>query len=243
MDYDAIVEELVAANRILAAQGVVDAFGHVSARHPQKPDRFLLARSISPELVEANDIMEFTLEGVAVDPRGRKGYLERYIHGGLYEARPDVQSVVHNHSRGVIPFGLTGQKLQPVVHSSGTIGSEVPVWDAREVFGDTDLLVSNVAMGRDLAKAFGGGNCALMRGHGCTVAGKSIREAVYTAFYLEVNAGLQLEASRMGKINFLTPGEIEKVSARLAQGKPGEGFDRFWEYWRRRAGLGSSNRS
>lgn len=243
MDYDAIVEELAAANRILAAQGVVDAFGHVSARHPQKPDRFLLARSISPELVEAADIMEFTLEGVAVDARGRKGYLERFIHGGLYEARPDVQSVVHNHSRSVIPFGLTEQKLRPVVHSSGTIGNEVAVWDAREVFGDTDLLVSNVAMGRDLAKSFGGGNCALMRGHGCTVVGKSIREAVYTAFYLEVNAGLQLEASRLGKINFLTPGEIEKVSARLAQGKPGEGFDRFWEYWRRRAGVSASNRS
>ena len=243
MDYDAIVVELVAANRILAAQGVVDAFGHVSARHPHKTDRFLLARSISPELVEANDIMEFTLEGVAVDPRERKGYLERYIHGGLYEARPEVQSVVHNHSRSVIPFGLSEQKLRPVVHSSGTIGNEVPVWDAREVFGDTDLLVSNVAMGRDLAKAFRGGTCALMRGHGCTVAGKSIREAVYTAFYLEVNAGLQLEASRLGKINFLTPGEIEKVSTRLAQGKPGEGFDRFWDYWRRRAGVGPSNRS
>jgi ribulose-5-phosphate 4-epimerase/fuculose-1-phosphate aldolase len=238
-----IIEELVAANRILAAQGVVDAFGHVSVRHPERPERFLLARSISPELVNSEDIMEFTLEGVAVDSSGRKGYLERFIHGGLYEARPDVQSVVHNHSHSVIPFGLTEQKLQALVHSSGTIGSEVPVWDARQNFGDTDLLVSSIEMGRDLARAFGNGNCALMRGHGCTVAGKSIREAVYTAFYLEVNAGLQLEASRLGKVNFLTPGEIEKVNARLSQGKPGEGFDRFWEYWCRRAGVASRNGS
>ncbi len=236
-DYDAIVKDLVAANHILAVQGVVDAFGHVSARHPQKHDHFLLARAKSAELVEAHDIMEFTLDGAAVDARGRKLYLERFIHGGLYETRPDVHSVVHSHSRSVIPFGVTGKKLRPVVHSSGTIGSEVPVWDAQRSFGDTDLLVSNVSMGRDLGGAFGTGNCALMRGHGSTVAGKSIREAVYTAYYLELNAGLQLEAGRLGEVTFLTPGEIEKVNARLSQGKPGEGFDRFWEYWCRRAGV------
>lgn len=235
--YAPIVEELVAANRILAAQGVVDAFGHVSVRHPERPNRFLLSRSVSPELVEADDILEYDLQSAPVDSRGHKAYLERFIHGSLYEARPDIQSVVHNHSRSVIPFGLTQEKLRPVVHSSGTIGNEVPVWDAQRTFGDTDLLVSSVAMGRDLARAFGNGNCVLMRGHGCTVAGKSIREAVYTAFYIEVNAGLQLEASRLGKVNFLTPGEIEKVNARLSQGKPGEGFSRFWEYWCRRAGV------
>lgn len=240
--YAPIVEELVAANRILAAQGVVDAFGHVSVRHPERANRFLLSRSISPELVEADDILEYDLQGAAVDSRGHKGYLERFIHGSLYEARPDIQSVVHNHSRSVIPFGLTQEKLRPVIHSSGTIGSEVPVWDARHAFGDTDLLVSSIAMGRDLARAFGNGNCVLMRGHGCTVAGKSIREAVYTAFYLEVNAGLQLEASRLGKVNFLTPGEIERVNARLSQGKPGEGFSRFWEYWCRRAGVNCDSR-
>ena len=236
-DYDAVVEDLVAANRILAVQGVVDAFGHVSARHPQKQDRFLLSRAKSPELVEADDIMEFTLDGAAVDAHGQKSYLERFIHGGLYEARPDVQSVVHSHSRSVIPFSVTTQKLRPVVHSSGTIGSEVPVWDAQHNFGDTDLLVSNVSMGRDLGRTFGAGNCALMRGHGSTVSGSSIREAVYTAYYLEVNAGLQLDAGRLGEVTFLTPGEIERVNSRLRQGKPGEGFDRFWQYWCRRAGL------
>jgi ribulose-5-phosphate 4-epimerase/fuculose-1-phosphate aldolase len=242
-DYDAIIEDLVAANRILAAQGIVDAFGHVSARHPQKHNRFLLSRAQSPELVEADDILEFTLEGLAIDSGGRKEYLERFIHGGLYEARLDIQSVVHSHSRSVIPFGITEQSLRAVVHSSGMIGSEVPVWDAQSNFGDTDLLVSNISMGRDLGRAFGNGNCALMRGHGSTVAGKSIREAVYTAFYLEVNADLQLEASRLGKITFLTPGEVEKVNSRLNQAKPGEGFDRFWEYWCRRAGVNFSTRS
>src|ERR1700676_5451546 len=136
-DYGVIVEDLVAANRVLAAQGVVDAFGHISARHPQKNDRFLLSQAKSPELVEANDIMEFTLKGLAVDSQGRKGYLERFIHGGLYEVRPDIQSVVHSHSRSVIPFGITEERLRPVVHSSGTIGSEVPVWDAQHSFGDT----------------------------------------------------------------------------------------------------------
>jgi ribulose-5-phosphate 4-epimerase/fuculose-1-phosphate aldolase len=198
---------------------------------------------LSPELVEADDIMEFTFDGVAIDSQGRKGYLERFIHGGLYEARPDIQSVVHSHSRGVIPFGITQEKLRPVVHSSGIIGREVPIWDPQPSFGDSDLLVSNPSMGRDLAAAFGNGNCALMRGHGSTVAGKSIREAVYTAFYLEVNAELQIEASRLGKTTFLTPGEIERVNLRLSQAKSGEGFDRFWEYWCRRAGVKLRTRS
>jgi len=238
--YEDTVRELVAANRILAAQGVMDAFGHVSVRHPQKRNCFLLSRSVSPELVKADDILEYTLLGEAFDRQGPKGYLERFIHGALYEARPDVQAVVHSHSRSVIPFGLTNEKLRPLVHSSATIGTEVPVWDVQQNFGDTDLLVSDVSMGRDLARAFGKGNCVLMRGHGCTVAGKSIRDAVYMAFYLEVNAGLQLEANRLGKVKFLTPGEIEKVNARLSQGNPGEGFNRFWEYWCRRAGVESN---
>ena len=236
-DYNVVLEDLVAANRILAAEGVVDAFGHVSARHPEKPDRFLLSRAKSPELVEADDIMEFTREGVATDSRERAGYVERFIHGGMYEARPGVQSVVHSHSRSVICFSVSAEKLRPLMHTAATIGREVPVWDARTNFGDTDLLVSSVSMGRDLARASGDGSCIFMRGHGCTVVGKSIREAVYTAFYLEANADLQLKASRFGKVTFLTPGEIERASARLTQTKPGEGFDRAWEYWCRRAGV------
>jgi ribulose-5-phosphate 4-epimerase/fuculose-1-phosphate aldolase len=173
---EALIEDLVAANRILAAERVVDAFGHVSARHPEDAARFLMSRSKSPQIVVKSDIMEFALDGEPVDARGRKTHLERYIHAGLYEARPDIQCVVHNHSRSVISFAITEEKLKPVVHSCATIGHEVPVWDAQEKFGDTDLVVSDMPMGRDLARAVGNGTCILMRGHGCTVAGKSIRE-------------------------------------------------------------------
>jgi ribulose-5-phosphate 4-epimerase/fuculose-1-phosphate aldolase len=234
---DSLIEDLVAANRILATEGIVDAFGHVSARHPDDARRFLLSRARSPELVEPADIMEFTLDGDPADSRGGKPYLERFIHAALYQIRPDIQSVVHSHSHGPIPFGLTGEKLRPVVHSSATLGGEVPVWDAQAKFGDTDLLVSNISMGLDLARAVGAGNCVLMRGHGSTVVGKSIREAVYTAVYLEVNAELQWRASHLGKAIFLSPGEIERINLRLSQAKPGEGFNRSWEYWCRHAGI------
>jgi ribulose-5-phosphate 4-epimerase/fuculose-1-phosphate aldolase len=237
---DALIEDLVAANRILATENVVDAFGHVSVRHPEDADRYLMSRAKSPELVDSDDIMEFTLDSAPVDARGRKPYLERFIHGALYEARPDIQSVVHNHSRSVIPFGITREKLRPVMHSCATIGHEVPVWDAQDTFGDTDLLISDMTMGRDFARVVGDGTCALMRGHGCTVAGRSLREAVYTAVYLEVNADLQWKASRFGKLKFLSPGEIEKINSRLGQGKPGEGYDRSWEYWCRRAGIANT---
>jgi HCOMODA/2-hydroxy-3-carboxy-muconic semialdehyde decarboxylase len=233
----ALTRELVAANRILASEGIVDAFGHVSVRHPKNPGRYLMSRARSPELVEAADILEFALDGVPVKPRAPKPYLERFIHGALYEARADIQAVVHTHSRSVIPFSVSEEKLRPLVHSSATIGHEVPVWDAQDKFGDTDLLVTNMGMGRDLARAIGGGTCALMRGHGCTVAGKSLREAVYTAIYLEVNAELQAKASRFGNVKYLTPGEIAAINVRLYQGKPGEGFNRAWEYWSRRAGV------
>ena len=239
---DVLIEDLVAANRILANENVVDAFGHVSVRHPEDAGRYLMSRAKSPELVESNDIMEFTLEGAPINVSGPKPYLERFIHGALYEARPDIQSVIHNHSRSVIPFGITGEKLRPVMHSCATIGHEVPVWDAQDTFGDTDLLISDMPMGRDLARVVGNGTCALMRGHGCTVAGRSIREAVYTAVYLEVNADLQWKASHFGKLTFLSPGEIEKINSRLGHAKPGEGYDRSWEYWCLRAGIANLRR-
>ena len=231
----ALLEELVTANHILASEGVVDAFGHISVRSPDNSERYFLSRARSPELVELDDIMEFTLEGEPIDARGRKPYLERFIHGAIYQARPDVQSVVHNHSRSVVPFAVTGAPLRPIVHSCATIGFHIPVWDAQEKFGDTTLLVSDMEMGRDLATVLGRNRSALMRGHGCTVVGNSIKEAVYTAVYLEVNANLQLQASRLGPITFLTAGEVEKISSRLRDAKPGEGYDRAWEYWRSRA--------
>jgi len=177
-----LIEELVTANRILARENVVDSFGHISVRHPGNPQRYLLSRSRAPDCIERDDIMEFTLDGAAVDARSRAPYLERFIHGALYEARPDVMSVVHNHSESVIPFGVTGRPIKPIFHMGASIGHQVPVWDSRDHFGDTSLLVENMDMGRDLAKRIGAGVCALMRGHGATVAARSRSSCTFSAF-------------------------------------------------------------
>jgi len=232
-----LIEDVVAANCILAAENVVDAFGHVSARHPENPDHYLIARALPPELITAEDIMEIALDGEVVGGDTRKPYLERYIHGAIYEARPEVKAVVHSHSRSVIPYSVTDEKLRPIVHSCATIGCDIPVWDAQTAFGDTNLLISNMAMGQDFAKILGQNNTALMRGHGCTVIGRSVREAVYTAVYLEVNAGLQMQASRFPPVKFLSEGEVKIICERLANAKPNEGYDRAWEYWCRHAGI------
>jgi HCOMODA/2-hydroxy-3-carboxy-muconic semialdehyde decarboxylase len=229
---DVIIEELVTANRILATEGIVDSFGHVSVRHPERADRYLLSRARAPERIEADDIMEFTLEGDPVDARGRKPYLERFIHGALYEARPEVQSVVHNHSPSTIPFGITGKTLRPLLHMCASIGHKVPLWDSHDKFGDTALLVENMKMGRDLAKLVGKGRTALMRGHGAVVVGQSIRHAVFIANYLELNAKLQMQAMAMGRIKFLTAGEVDKIIGRTAPFT----LNRAWENWCRRAG-------
>ena len=226
------LEELVTANRILASERVVDAFGHVTIRHPASADRYLMARARAPQCVEVEDVMEFTLDGTALDPRDRKAYAERHIHGAIYEMYPAVRAVVHNHSPSVIPFGITGTPLRPVMHMCASMGARVPVWDSRTAFGDTNLLVTSMAMGRDLATALGTGTVALMRGHGCVVAGASLREVVFNAVYLELNAELQLKAAALGSITFLSDGEIEAVLATRSSFT----YERAWEYWCRRAG-------
>ena len=227
-----IVEELVTANRILATENIVDSFGHISVRHPERKDRYLLSRARAPERIEAADIMEFTLEGDPVDARDRKPYLERFIHGAIYEGRPDVVSVVHNHSPSTIPFGITGKRMKPLLHMCASIGHTVPTWDSHDKFGNTALLVSDMKMGRDLAKRVGKGRTALMRGHGAVIAGNSIRHAVYVSIYLELNAKLQMQAMQMGKIKFLYPGEVDAVIARTGP----YGINRAWENWCRRSG-------
>jgi ribulose-5-phosphate 4-epimerase/fuculose-1-phosphate aldolase len=224
-------EELVTANRILAREGVVDSFGHVSARHPDDPGRFLLSRARAPDCIEEGDIMEYTLAGAAVGAGAGAPYLERFIHGGIYEARPDVFSVVHNHSPSVIPFGVTGRKLKPLLHMCANIGHEVPIWDSHDKFGDTALLVDSMDMGRDLARAMGAGRTVLMRGHGATILGPTIRQAVFISIYLEVNARLQMQAMAMGDIKFLTAGEVDKIMARTGP----YSINRAWENWCRRA--------
>lgn len=237
MNRESLYNELVAANRILANEGVVDAFGHVSVRDPESPDHYILARARSPELIELSDIMVFDLDGKPLDGSVGKPYLERHIHGAVYEARSDVHAVVHSHSRSVLPFSVSTEVIHPVVHSCATIGEAVPVWDSQSSFGDSNLLVGDMKMGRDFAKVLGEHACSLMRGHGSTVVGGSLREAVYTAVYLEVNAKLQMDAIRLGGVKYLTKGEVAIIRSRLRDAKPGEGFDRAWEYWCRRAGL------
>jgi HCOMODA/2-hydroxy-3-carboxy-muconic semialdehyde decarboxylase len=227
------LRELAVANRILARENVVDAFGHVSIRHPGRADRFFMSRSRAPELVTVADLMEFELDGTPVDAKGRTPYSERFIHGAIFEKRADVTSVIHNHSHEIIPYGITPVKLRPVLHVGAAIGEEVPVWDIRRKFGDTNLLVVNMDQGRDLAATLGTNRVALMRGHGCAVAGRTLREAVFTAIYLQVNAKLQTQAMNLSnEVQYLSPGELAKTKEMLAQQV---GLDRAWEYWTMRA--------
>jgi ribulose-5-phosphate 4-epimerase/fuculose-1-phosphate aldolase len=227
--------DIVVANRILANEDVVDAYGHVSLRHPEDPKRFFLARSLAPELVEPGDIMEFDLEGNALGGDKRQPYLERFIHAAVYEARPDVMSVVHAHAEDVLPFGITAAPLRPVIHSGSFMGEHVPVWDIRERFGDTNLLVTNMAQGRDLTKTLSTHSVALMRGHGFVAAARSLIEVVRMSVYVPRNARVQLGAARLGgEVKALSPGEI---AARNAGYKPYSPETwRAWEYWATRAG-------
>jgi len=227
--------ELVVANRILANESVVDAYGHVSMRHSEDPKRYFLARSLAPELVEPGDIMEFDLEGNALGGDRRQPYLERFIHGAVYEARPDVMAVVHAHAEDVLPFGITPAPLRPVIHSGSFMGEHVPVWDIRDRFGDTNMLVTNVAHGRDLAKSLDKNNVALMRGHGFVAAARSVIEVVRMSVYVPRNARVQLAAAALGgEVKALSRGEIEARNAGYKPHSP-ETW-RAWEYWATRAG-------
>jgi len=235
-DLDQAKRDLVIANRILAREDVVDAYGHVSMRHPGDPGRYLLSWSRSPELVEGTDIVEFTLDGKKVTDDGRPPYLERFIHGAIYEARPDVQAVIHSHAEDTLAFGITKTKLVPVIHSGSTIGAEVPVWDIAAKFGKgTNLLVRNMEQGRDLAQCLGGNRLALMRGHGFAAAGSSVMDVVRIGVYAPKNARVQTSALRLGEPLPLYPGEIE---ARTDMFNPSTAeMWRAWEYWARRAGV------
>jgi HCOMODA/2-hydroxy-3-carboxy-muconic semialdehyde decarboxylase len=231
---DDLLRDLVVANRILANEDVVDAYGHISVRHPDNPKGFFMSRSRAPELVERPDLIEFDQAGEPVKD-SRQPYLERFIHAAILEARPDVTAVVHAHAEDTLPFGLIAEPLRPVIHSGSFIGGKVPVWDIREKFGDTNLLVTNMAQGRDLAKCLGPGNVALMRGHGFASAARSIIEVVRLSVYLPRNARVQMNAMLLGgKPKPLSKGEI---AARAAGYKPRSPETwRAWEYWATRAG-------
>ena len=234
------IRDLVVANRILANENVIDAYGHVSMRHPLNPERYLLSCSKSPEFVETADIAEYTLDGKPVGDDRRHPYRERFIHGAIYEARAEVMSVVHAHAEDVLPFGVTQAPLRPVIHSGSFIGGPVPVWDIADRFGDqTDLLVSNMAQGRDLAQTLAGNTVTLMRGHGFAAAGRSLIDAVRVSVYLPRNARVQMAAMRLGEVKYLAPGEIAARSSPTGYFMPNTPeTQRAWEYWARRAGCG-----
>ncbi|HVH27841.1 MAG TPA: class II aldolase/adducin family protein [Vicinamibacterales bacterium] len=228
----ALIEDLVAANRILHQQGVNDAFGHVSVRHNSDPNRFFLARSLSPDLVTAEDLIEYDLESAPVDLKGREQYSERFIHSEIYKARPDVRAVVHNHSQDVIPFSVSTVRLRPVFHVASFLQDGVPVFDIRKCCGITDMLVTNSERGRGLAQALGDQAAVLMRGHGVTVVGPSLPYAVGRSVYLSFNARVQAQAMALGgPVTYLDPAEAK---AYLERGES-RGYERPWEAWKRQA--------
>ncbi len=226
---------LVAANRVLANEGVVDAFGHVSVRDPRNPDRYVMAWARSPALIEYGDLMAFEQDGTPIDAQGRRPYGERMIHGAIYETRSDVQAVVHHHAYSVIPYSVTETELVPLTHTAAVIGAHIPVWDSAAQFGDTDTLVRTMEMGRDLAARLGDNTCLLMRGHGAVVVGASVQQAVLSAIYLEINARILTEALMLSESpRALSAQEVEL--ARQTQFSP-LGAERAWEYYCRRAGV------
>jgi len=228
-----LIEDLVAANRILAQQGVLDGWGHVSVRHNRDPNRFLLSRSLAPELITAKDILEFDLDNNPVDAKGRNLYSERFIHGEIYKTRPDVVAVTHFHAPPVIPFGIVDVPLRPVYHRAAFIAQGVPIFDIKDAAGMTDLLIRNPSLGHALAKSIGDKPAVLMRGHGATVVGPSLQRLVGRSIFLAVNATLQSQAMALapgGRINYLDPEE-----ARLIEAREGYGLGRAWEAWKRKA--------
>ena len=226
----ALIDDLVAASRILADQGVLDAYGHVSIRHPSNPNRYLIARAMSPADVTAADIMEFDLDSNPVDRRGRSMFLERFIHGEIYKARPDVMAVIHSHSPGVIPFGITNVALRPVFHTASFLWVGVPVFEIRDAGGMTNMLVGNGDLAKALAATLGDKPVALIRGHGDVVVGPTVKRATIRAVYTEVNARLQTIALGLGgPINYISPEE-----GALRDKNPGE-EGRAWDGWKAKA--------
>jgi ribulose-5-phosphate 4-epimerase/fuculose-1-phosphate aldolase len=226
-----LLEDLVAASRILAEHGVLDAYGHVSARSDKRPQHFVMSRSRAPALVTAADLVEWNADSEAAAGDKRKGFIERYIHGEIYRARPEVMAVVHSHSPSVIPFGVTKTKLRPIYHMGSFLWSGAPVWDIRKVREENDLLVRDRDLGSALAGALGKCTCVLMRGHGMTVVGSTVQEAVFRSIYTEMNARLQIQATQLeGPIEFLSDEEGRRSTASNAGT-----IERPWEVWKKNA--------
>ncbi len=229
---DELKSELVLANRILLRYVIVDAFGHVSVRHPHVPTRFLMARRVPPGLVGLDDVREFGLDGELIDRDGAPVYLERFIHSEIFAARPDIQAVVHSHSPNVVAFGVVPEnRLRPICHTCGFLGDPTPVFEIRDVAGDaTNLLISSPQLGRSLAKILGDESVVLMRGHGSTVVGSTLAQAVYRAIYTDTNCRIQAAANQLGIPKFLTPREaIAAEEGSMLQ------VERAWQLWKEEA--------
>src|SRR5262252_6031772 len=220
--------ELAVAHRVLANEGIIDAFGHISVRNPKNPDRYFISRHRASELVEPSDILEMTLDSKPVVPTNVRLYSEMVIHGEIYKARPDVNSVCHHHAPAVLPFCATGVELVPLFHLGGTLGTKVPFWDSRDEFGDTNLLVRTPEEGASHARALGPHWMLLLRRHGASLAGKSLRECVFRSIYTTRNAELQLRAMAIGALGPLSVGEVEKCGGHNLGSR---GVERAWEYW------------
>ena len=225
-----LIADLAAASRILAERGVVDGFGHVSLRHPVAPGRYLMARSLAPASVTPGDIVEYDLESNAVNANGRASFLERFIHSEIYKARPDIQSVVHSHSPSVIPFGLVRVPMQAMFHNAAFIAAGVPVFDIREKFGATDMLVSNSEKGVALVSVMGGKDIVLMRAHGSVACGPTLQTAVFRAVYMEVNARIQHWT--MALAGGASMAALDADEGRLADVINQTAGMRAWDLWR-----------
>jgi HCOMODA/2-hydroxy-3-carboxy-muconic semialdehyde decarboxylase len=226
-----LIEDLVAANHILASEGVVDGFGHVSVRHDKSPNCYLLSRSLAPALVTKDDVIEYDLDSRAVDNRGQAEYSEKFIHGEIYKARPDVKAIVHNHSPAVIPFSVTGVEIRPLYHMSAFTGAGVPTFDIRtEMKEDTDMLIRSPQRGAALARILGSHPAALMRGHGCVVVAENVKLATFNSIYLQTNAALQLQAMSLSReVTYLSDAESERVMKDTWE----KGlYTRAWDMWK-----------
>ncbi len=221
-------EVLARANRMIANEGVLDAFGHVTMRHPNDPGRYLMSRSRAPELVVPEDILEFTLDSQPVKHTELRLYGERVIHGGIYQARPDVNAVCHHHAPSILPFCISGTELKPVYHLGATLGEKVPFWDARDEFGDTTLIVAKPEEGASLARALGPNWIVLMRRHGATVAGATLEELTFRTIYTARNAALQIQAHSLGYVSPLNAAETRLAGEYNLRPSP---VARAWEYW------------
>ena len=226
----AVLEDLAAASRILVDQGVFDAAGHVSMRHPDDANRFLMSRSLAPELVTASDIMEFSLDCEPCGKDDRRPFIERFLHGGIYKKRSDVMAIAHGHSAAVIPFGLVNTPMRATYHNAAFLAAGVPVFDIRDSFGATDIVISSAERAAALADTLADKHVLLLRAHGFVAVAPNIESAVFRAIFTEVSARVQLQAAMLGG----TIAALDEEEGRKADAVNLATVGRSWELWKKR---------